>query len=64
MNIARIGATMTQYIDKGFRITRRLMLEAGTAAAAVSFVGESQLARGAGLAKAEAPQEPVTAPVP
>jgi xanthine dehydrogenase YagT iron-sulfur-binding subunit len=60
MNIARIGATMTQDYDKGFRVTRRLMLEAGTAAAAISFVGESQLARGAGLTKAEAPPEPVT----
>ena len=59
-NIPRVRATMTQDDRKGFRVTRRLMLEAGTAAAAISFVGESQLARGAGLTKAEAPPEPMT----
>jgi xanthine dehydrogenase YagT iron-sulfur-binding subunit len=38
---------MTQKNDKGFRVTRRLMLEAGTAAAALSFVGPVQVARAA-----------------
>jgi hypothetical protein len=34
--------------DRHFGVTRRLILEAGTAAAALSFVGDTRLARAAG----------------
>jgi xanthine dehydrogenase YagT iron-sulfur-binding subunit len=39
---------MDENKDRHFGVTRRLMLEAGTAAAALSFVGDTQLARAAG----------------
>jgi xanthine dehydrogenase YagT iron-sulfur-binding subunit len=46
--------------DTSFYVTRRTVLEAGTAAAALSFAGHSQPALGAGLPAAEPPPGPVT----
>jgi xanthine dehydrogenase YagT iron-sulfur-binding subunit len=46
--------------DTSFYVTRRTVLEAGTAAAALSFVGHSQPALGAGLPAAEPPPANVT----
>src|SRR5271167_2991152 len=46
--------------DASFYVTRRTVLEAGTAAAALSFAGHSQPALGAGLTAAEPPPAPVT----
>jgi xanthine dehydrogenase YagT iron-sulfur-binding subunit len=43
-----------------FCVTRRTMLEVGTAATALSFVGHSQPALGAGSPAAEPPPAPVT----
>jgi xanthine dehydrogenase YagT iron-sulfur-binding subunit len=60
MNIASGETTMTENDDKRFHVTRRVMLEAGTAAAALSLVGESQIARGATPADAGVPPDRVT----
>jgi xanthine dehydrogenase YagT iron-sulfur-binding subunit len=46
--------------DTSFYVTRRTVLEAGTAAAALSFVGHSQPALGAGLPAAEPPPAAMT----
>jgi xanthine dehydrogenase YagT iron-sulfur-binding subunit len=46
--------------NASFYMTRRTVLEAGTAAAALSFVGHSQPALGAGSPAAEPPPVPVT----
>jgi xanthine dehydrogenase YagT iron-sulfur-binding subunit len=46
--------------DTSFYVTRRTVLETGTAAAALSFVGHSQPALSAGLPTAESPPAPVT----
>ena len=46
--------------DKHFGVTRRLILEAGTAAVALSFVGDTHLARAAGAAGAGPPPDLVT----
>src|SRR5213082_1588716 len=51
---------MRQNSDTRLRLSRRTMLEAGTAVAALSFVGRPQLARSAGLADAETPPGPMT----
>jgi xanthine dehydrogenase YagT iron-sulfur-binding subunit len=44
---------MDEKKDRHFCVTRRSMLEAGTAAAALSFVGHTQLSRAAGAPDAE-----------
>jgi hypothetical protein len=44
---------MDEKKDRHFGVTRRSMLEAGTAAAALSFVGHTQLSRAAGAPDAE-----------
>jgi xanthine dehydrogenase YagT iron-sulfur-binding subunit len=46
--------------DTSFYVTRRTVLEAGTVATALSFVGHSQPALGAGSSAAEPPPAPVT----
>jgi xanthine dehydrogenase YagT iron-sulfur-binding subunit len=46
--------------DSSFNVTRRTVLEAGTAAAALSFVGHSQPALSAGLPASEPPPGSVT----
>jgi xanthine dehydrogenase YagT iron-sulfur-binding subunit len=46
--------------DTSFHVTRRTVLEAGTVATAVSFVGHSQPALGAASPAAEPPPAPVT----
>ncbi|MDB5411152.1 MAG: coxS [Rhodospirillales bacterium] len=46
--------------DTGLDVTRRTVLEAGTAAAALCFIGHPQLALGAGLPDAETPPAPMT----
>ena len=46
--------------DISFYMTRRTVLEAGTVATALSFVGHSQAALGAGSPAAEPPAAPVT----
>jgi xanthine dehydrogenase YagT iron-sulfur-binding subunit len=46
--------------DARFRVTRRAVLEAGTAAAALSFVGHSPSALAAGASDAEPPPVPIT----
>jgi xanthine dehydrogenase YagT iron-sulfur-binding subunit len=46
--------------DTSFYVTRRTVLEAGTVAAALSFVDHSQPALGAGSPSAEPPLAPVT----
>ena len=51
---------MRQNSDTRLRLSRRTMLEAGTAVAALSFVGQPQLARSAGLTDAETPPGPMT----
>jgi xanthine dehydrogenase YagT iron-sulfur-binding subunit len=50
---------MSKITDIRFQLTRRTVLEAGTAAAAFSFVGLPQPALGAGLSDAETPPDPV-----
>jgi xanthine dehydrogenase YagT iron-sulfur-binding subunit len=52
--------TLMKHTDTRLRISRRTVLEAGTAAAALSFIGYPQLALGAGLPEAETPPGPVT----
>ena len=49
---------MGQDKDTRLHVTRRTVLEAGTAAAALSFIGHPQLALGAGLPDAETPPAP------
>jgi xanthine dehydrogenase YagT iron-sulfur-binding subunit len=49
-----------QDTDTRLHVTRRTVLEAGTAAAALSFIGHPQVARGAGLPDGETPPAPVT----
>jgi xanthine dehydrogenase YagT iron-sulfur-binding subunit len=51
---------MDEKKDKRFGVTRRLILEAGTAAVALSFVGDTQLARPAGATDAGLPPGLVT----
>ena len=51
---------MTKNDDQGFRVTRRLMLEVGTAAAALSFVGNADAAQVAGLPDGEKSSDLVT----
>src|ERR1700761_7570540 len=51
---------MNEDKDKRSRLTRRTLLEAGSAAAAYSLVSEPQLARSAGVADATAPPESAT----
>jgi xanthine dehydrogenase YagT iron-sulfur-binding subunit len=46
--------------DRHFGVTRRLILEAGTAAAALSFVGDTRLARAAGPLGTGSPPDLVT----
>jgi xanthine dehydrogenase YagT iron-sulfur-binding subunit len=46
--------------DTRFHVTRRTLLEAGTAAAALSFLGHPQSALAVGSADAEPPPSPVT----
>jgi xanthine dehydrogenase YagT iron-sulfur-binding subunit len=46
--------------DTSLQVTRRAVLEAGTATAALSFIGHPQLALGAGLPDGETPPGPVT----
>jgi xanthine dehydrogenase YagT iron-sulfur-binding subunit len=48
------------HTDLRFRVTRRTVLEVGTAAAAVSFMGNPQAALAAGLTEADPPQEAIT----
>jgi len=40
-SICRLGSHMTQDLDKRLHVTRRVMLEVGTATAALSFIGNS-----------------------
>jgi len=49
-----------QDTDTRFHVTRRTLLEAGTAAAALSFIGHPQSALAAGLPDAEPPPSSVT----
>jgi xanthine dehydrogenase YagT iron-sulfur-binding subunit len=49
-----------QDTDTRFHVTRRTLLEAGTAAAALSFIGHPQSALAAGSPDAEPPPSPVT----
>jgi xanthine dehydrogenase YagT iron-sulfur-binding subunit len=49
-----------QDTDKRLYVTRRTVLEAGTAAAALSFIGHSQAVHAAGLPDAGTPPAPVT----
>jgi xanthine dehydrogenase YagT iron-sulfur-binding subunit len=51
---------MSQDTDRHLHVTRRTILEAGTAAAALSFIGDPQLARSAGLPDAATPSDIVT----
>jgi xanthine dehydrogenase YagT iron-sulfur-binding subunit len=51
---------MNQNTDTRRHVTRRTVLEAGTAAVALSFIGHPQLALGAGLPDAETPPGLVT----
>jgi xanthine dehydrogenase YagT iron-sulfur-binding subunit len=51
---------MNQTTDTRFLVTRRAMLEAGTAAAALSLIGHPQFALGAGSPDAETSPAPVT----
>jgi hypothetical protein len=52
--------TRDQDTDTRFPVTRRTLLEAGTAVAALSFIGHSQSAPAAALPAAEPPPRPVT----
>jgi xanthine dehydrogenase YagT iron-sulfur-binding subunit len=51
---------MSQDTDGHRHVTRRTVLEAGTAAAAISFIGDPQLARGAGVPEGTASPDVVT----
>jgi xanthine dehydrogenase YagT iron-sulfur-binding subunit len=51
---------MNQDTDTRLHITRRTVLEAGTAAAALSFIGPQQRALAAGLTDAEISPDPMT----
>jgi xanthine dehydrogenase YagT iron-sulfur-binding subunit len=51
---------MKQETDTRLHVTRRAVLEAGTAAAALSLIGRPQLALGAGLPDAETLPPPMT----
>jgi xanthine dehydrogenase YagT iron-sulfur-binding subunit len=51
---------MNESKDKRLNVTRRALLEVGTTAAAISFVGGAELARSAGLVDTRPPPEPVT----
>jgi xanthine dehydrogenase YagT iron-sulfur-binding subunit len=51
---------MSENSDKGFQITRRAVLEGGSAAVAITSTGFPQIALGAGVPDAEAPLSPVT----
>jgi len=51
---------MNKSTDTRLRVTRRTVVEGGTAAAALSFIGHPQLALGAGLPDAEVLPVPVT----
>ena len=51
--IALEGPAMSDNKDKRPHVTRHMLLEVGTAAAALSFVGGAELAHGAGLVDAE-----------
>jgi xanthine dehydrogenase YagT iron-sulfur-binding subunit len=51
---------MNQDTDTRLLVTRRTVLEASAAAAALSFIGHSQSALAAGLPDAEMPPQPVT----
>ena len=46
--------------DRHFGVTRRMILEAGTAAVALSFVGDTQFARAVGSPDAGSPPDLVT----
>jgi xanthine dehydrogenase YagT iron-sulfur-binding subunit len=51
---------MDEKKDRRLGVTRRLILEAGTAAVALSFVGDTQLARAASAPDAELPPDLIT----
>ena len=51
---------MSQDADEHRHVTRRTVLEAGTAAAAISLIGDPQLARGAGMPEGKASSDVVT----
>jgi xanthine dehydrogenase YagT iron-sulfur-binding subunit len=50
--LEELGTVMHRDTDKRPHVTRRTVLEAGTAAVALSFFGQPQLAQGAGLSDA------------
>ena len=56
----QLETDMTKRTDRRLRVTRRTVLEGGTAAAAFSFIGSPQLALGEELPDAETPPGPVT----
>jgi xanthine dehydrogenase YagT iron-sulfur-binding subunit len=58
--LEELGTVMKQNTDTRLHVTRRTVLEAGTAAAALSFIGHPQLALGAGVPDAEPPPAAVT----
>jgi xanthine dehydrogenase YagT iron-sulfur-binding subunit len=58
--LEELGTVMNHNTDRRLHVTRRTVLEAGTAAAALPFIGHPQLALGAGLPDAETPPGPVT----
>jgi xanthine dehydrogenase YagT iron-sulfur-binding subunit len=51
---------MNHNTDTSLHVTRHTILEASTAAAALSLIGQPQLALGAGLPEAGTPPDPVT----